>query len=93
MGEESQRAKVQAEKGNRRKAEPALVESAGELAGLQQFPGGPMAAFARGSIEDQAGRLGDMRLQGTQIEPRWTWPINRGIIGTWHRNTCPAEGE
>ena len=64
MGEESQRAKVQAEKGNQRKAEPAFVESAGELAGLQRLPGGAMLAFGGGSTEDETGRAGDRRLQG-----------------------------
>jgi len=42
------------------------VDEIEELAALEQLPARPMAAFAGGSDEDQAGHLGDTRLQGAQ---------------------------
>ena len=66
MTAQNQPQKVQAEKKSQRKAEVPSVEFDEELAGPEQLPGGPMLAFGGGSAEDQAARLGDMRLQGAQ---------------------------
>jgi len=66
MVNQSQPLKVQADKKNLRKVESTPVELAEELTGLERLPGGPMLAFGGGSVEDQAARLGDMRLQGAQ---------------------------
>jgi len=66
MAEGNQSLKVQGEKKAQRRAEPTPAEIAQELAGLGQVLGGPMAAFDGGSIEGQAARLGDARLQPAQ---------------------------
>lgn len=66
MVNQRQPLKVQADKKNLRKVESTPVELAEELTGLERLPGGPMLAFGGGSAEDQAARLGDMRLQGAQ---------------------------
>ncbi len=66
MVNQSQPLKVQADKKNLRKVESTPVELAEELTGLERLPGGPMLAFGGGSAEDQARRLGDIRLQSAQ---------------------------
>lgn len=64
MSERNQPLEVQDDKAGQRKSEPASADLTQEMAGLEQAPGGPRAAFDDGSIEDQAARLGDRRLQG-----------------------------
>jgi len=66
MVNQSQPLKVQGDKKNLRKVESTPVELAEELTGLEQLPGGSMLAFGGGSAEDQARRLGDIRLQSAQ---------------------------
>ncbi|TEU14098.1 MAG: hypothetical protein E3J25_05175, partial [Anaerolineales bacterium] len=66
MVNQSQPLKVQGDKKNLRKVESTPVELAEELTGLERLPGGPMLAFGGGSAEDQARRLGDIRLQSAQ---------------------------
>ncbi len=66
MAERNRRVMVEAERGGRRQPRPASGGFAGEWAGLAQLARQPANAFGRASIADQAGRLGDRRLQTAQ---------------------------
>jgi len=66
MANQNQPLKVQAEKKSQHKAEVPSVEFGEELAGPEQLPGGPVLAFGGGSSEEQAARLGDIRVQSAQ---------------------------
>jgi hypothetical protein len=67
MAKQNQAAEAKSDKKNRPKVKPPVVEElTDELAGLAQLPGGPMAAAGDGTIEGQAARLRDSRLQTAQ---------------------------
>jgi hypothetical protein len=64
---QTQTAETQSEKKHRPLVEPVLVEGVeGELAGLAQLPGGPLAASGNGMVQTVAKRLGDPMLQDAQ---------------------------
>jgi len=67
MTKQKQAAEAQSEKKRRPQVEPvAVAEPSGEVAGLTALPGGPLAAAGDGTMQAQAARLGDPRLQSVQ---------------------------
>ncbi|MCP4711172.1 MAG: hypothetical protein GY869_21340, partial [Planctomycetes bacterium] len=67
MTKQNRAAEAKSDKKSRPKVKPPVVEKlTDDLAGLVQLPGGSIAAADGGTIEAQAARLGDMRLQTVQ---------------------------
>ena len=67
MAKQNQAAETKSDKKSRAKVKPIVIEElTDDLAGLAQLPGGPIAAAGDGTIQAQAGRLGDPRLQTAQ---------------------------
>ena len=77
MSKQNQSAESQADKKNKRAAEPAVNQPAHELANASLLPAGPLAAAGDGSIEDQAARLGDSRFLTAQ---RWAMATQIGRV-------------
>ena len=67
MAKQQQQAEAKSDKKSRAKVKPIVIEElTGDLAALAALVGGPMPAAGNGTIQAQATRLGDPRLQSTQ---------------------------
>ncbi len=67
MAKQQQQAEAKSDKKSRAKVKPIVIEElTGDLAALAALVGGPMPAAGDGTIQAQATRLGDPRLQSTQ---------------------------